>query len=86
MSGGHFDYDQYKIRTIADDIERLIETNNEKDEYGHAYDFSPETIEKFTEAMDTCRRAEKKVQRVDWLVSGDDGEDSFHERWKEELK
>jgi hypothetical protein len=25
------------------------------------------------------------AQRVDWLISGDDGEESFHQRWKEEL-
>lgn len=25
------------------------------------------------------------VQRIDWLLSDDDGEDNFHERLKEEL-
>ena len=25
------------------------------------------------------------TQRIDWLVSGDDGEDSFHSRLKKEL-
>ena len=25
------------------------------------------------------------VQRIDWLVSGDDSEDGFHERLKEDL-
>ena len=29
--------------------------------------------------------AEAYAQRVDWLVSGDDGEESFHERLKEDL-
>ena len=27
MSGGHFDYDQYKIEQIADSIERVIKGN-----------------------------------------------------------
>lgn len=27
MSGGHFDYEQYKIGDIADEIERVIEQN-----------------------------------------------------------
>jgi hypothetical protein len=26
------------------------------------------------------------TQRIDWLVSGDDGEDSFRERLKEDLE
>ncbi len=30
MSGGHFDYNQYRIREIADSIERLIEKNGKK--------------------------------------------------------
>jgi len=25
------------------------------------------------------------LNRVDWLVSDDDGEDTFHQRWNEEL-
>jgi len=30
MSGGHFDYDQYKIGYIADSIEAIIEKNGKK--------------------------------------------------------
>jgi hypothetical protein len=26
------------------------------------------------------------AQRIDWLISGDDGEDSFRERLKEDLE
>ena len=37
MSGGHFNYDQYKIGYIADEVEQLIITNGseEKDEWGY---------------------------------------------------
>jgi hypothetical protein len=89
MSGGHFDYDQYKIGDIADEIEGLIVNNDstEKDEWGSdkGLHFAPETIEKFKEALATLRRAQIMAQRVDWLVSGDDGEESFHRRWREEM-
>lgn len=84
MSGGHFDYHQYRFGEIADDIDFLILTNEGKDEYGHAYNFSDETLAKFKLAADACREAGEMAQRVDWLVSGDDGEDSFHRRWIEE--
>jgi hypothetical protein len=30
--------------------------------------------------------AEIYAQRIDWLLSGDDGEDSFRERLKEDLE
>ncbi len=90
MSGGHFEYQQYRIEDIARGIEELIESNDDEslnewgDRRGRGY--SVETIEKFKIAVDTLRRAAIMAQRVDWLVSGDDGEDSFHRRWDKELE
>jgi hypothetical protein len=90
MSGGHFDYAQYRIEDIARGIEELIASNDDEslnewgDRRGHGY--SPETIEKFKLAVDTLRIAATMAQRIDWLVSGDDGEESFHRRWDEELE
>lgn len=39
----------------------------------------------FRKALHIVKQAEIMVQRIDWLVSGDDGEDSFHKRWDGEL-
>ena len=36
--------------------------------------------------MHILKQAEIYAQRIDWLLSGDDGEESFHERLKEELE
>lgn len=89
MSGGHFEYTQYEIGYIADEIEQLIRTNDstEKDEYGYekGHHYSAETIELFKEAIITLKKAQVMAHRIDWLVSGDDGEESFIERWKEDL-
>jgi hypothetical protein len=89
MSGGHFNYKQYEIGYIADEIEHLIETNNseEKDEWGDrkGYGFTPETISRFEMAVLYLKLAQIYVQRIDWLVSADDGEDSFHARLEREL-
>ena len=82
MSGGYFDYEQYKMGRIADEVEQLI--INYFNNIGTQY--SIDTINKFIEAKNTLRKAEIMAQRIDWLVSGNDGEDSFHGRWKEELE
>jgi hypothetical protein len=84
MSGGHFDYKQYELGRIADEIEQLILDNDseEVNKYGDrkGYSYSPKTIAKFKLARMALLCAEIYAQRIDWLVSGDDGEDSFHSR------
>lgn len=89
MSGGHFDYDQYRIDQIAEDISQIIRNNKneERDEWGskRGYFFPDEVIEEFKKAVQILDTAYVYVQRIDYLLSGDDGEDSFHSRLKEEL-
>ena len=84
MSGGYFDYDQYKIGYIADSVEQLIWDNSSKevdewsDSVGHGY--TEATISEFRTALRMLRRAEIYAQRIDWLVSCDDGEETFRKR------
>lgn len=85
MSGGYFDYEQYKITQIADEVERLIDSNEKPDNYGCIRIYNSEVIAKFKLAVDALRTAEIYANRIDWLVSGDDGEDSFLERLQKEL-
>lgn len=89
MSGGHFQYKQWEIGNIADEVEQLIIDNDseEKDEWGYTKGshFTPETIEEFKKGLLILRQAHVYAQRIDWLVSGDDGEDSFHKRLKQDL-
>jgi hypothetical protein len=90
MSGGHFQYKQWEIGNIADEIEQLILDNKseEKNEYGDVkgYHFNDETIEEFKFALKLLRLSHVYVQRIDWLVSGDDGEDSFIKRLEAEIE
>ena len=96
MSGGHFNYDQYKIGYIAESVESLIERNrtpvDKRDRWGEwddrefYYDYPDEIIEKFKEGLKILRQAEVYAQRIDWLVSGDDGEESFLKRLKQDLE
>ena len=105
MSGGAFEYSQYKIGYIADEVEQLIRKNGKektkeemKDEGWRDpdwyekypedkfhYKYPDEVIEKFKEGLEILRKAEVYAQRIDWLISGDDGEESFLERLKEDL-
>jgi hypothetical protein len=94
MSGGHFDYSQHKIREIADSVEQLIIINgkelpkrnrNSWDDETHYYEYPPDVIEKFKEGLKILRQAEVYAQRIDWLVSGDDGEESFLRRLESDL-
>lgn len=89
MSGGYFNYDQWRLENMADQIDRLIE--NSDDETLNDYSctrgrgYSPETIARFQETRAALMRAAKMAHRVDWLLSGDDSEESFHRRWDEEI-
>ena len=112
MSGGAFDYAQYRIADIYTEIEDEI--------YGHPLDdewdvnlyiednwledsereyvrkhhhtipnrsgYSEETIKEFKKGIALLKKAEVYAQRIDWLLSGDDGEDNFHERLKHDLE
>lgn len=105
MSGGCFNYDQYKIGYIADEIEKIIERNGrEKTAEEIKADFMPhhwyidhpedkiwyaypdEVIVQFKIAVVMLRQSEVYAHRVDWLLSGDDGEESFIKRLEEDLK
>lgn len=81
MSGGHFDYNQHHIGDIADEIESVISKNPDAE-----YRFSDKTIALFLEGVKALRVAQVYAQRIDWLLSGDDGEDTFHDRLKADLK
>ena len=49
------------------------------------YKYSDELIKEFKNAYKALRIAEIYAQRIDWYLAGDDGEESFIERLKEEL-
>jgi len=105
MSGGAFDYKQYNIAMIADEVEQIIlnngrpktaeELKNENWDYPSWYEKYPEdlnrykypddVIEEFKKGLDILRKAQVYAQRIDWLVSCDDSEESFHRRLKEDL-
>lgn len=77
MSGGYFDYNHFRLHDIAQSIKYQIEKN------GAGY--SEETLDEFRKAVHYLRVAEIYSNRIDYLLCGDDGEEGFHRRLKEDL-
>ena len=56
------------------------------DYYQWQIDEIANSIEEFKKGLDIIRKAYIYAQRIDWLLSGDDDEKSFHERLKEDFE
>ena len=69
---------------LLDDEEKEYVIKN-KHTLPNSYKYSKETIKEFKKGLAILKKAYVYAQRIDWLLSGDDGEESFHERLKEEL-
>ena len=76
MSGGYFDYKQYAMIEIAETIRSNIA-------YGTV--FGDKTVEIMKEAYRQIRIAHIYAHRMDWMMSGDDSEESMQQRLDEDL-
>lgn len=106
MSGGHWEYLQYRLEDVSDDMLKLVEKNGrpksaeelknegwyddewyEKypEEKSH-YKYPDEVLEEFKKGAEIIKIAQVYMQRFDWLLSGDDGEESFLKRLKDDLE
>jgi len=93
MSGGRFGYVQSRLDwEVIEKLEEIIVRNGAGEVRDEDYrdseyfeEYSPETVEEFRKGLDLVKRAQVYIQRIDWLVSGDDSEDTFHKRLAEDL-
>jgi len=92
MSGGRFGYIQNRLDwEVIEKLEEIIEHNGagevSEDYRDSEYfeEWSPETLEEFRKGLELVKRAAVYIRRIDWLVSGDDGEETFHQRLAEDL-
>lgn len=106
MSGGRFDYLQYRLTDIAEDIQKQIDRSGKEKtpeeikeemwrdarwyekypEDKFHYKYPDEVIDEFKKAVNIINIAQIYMHRIDWLLSGDDGDETFLERLKEDLK
>lgn len=66
------------------DEENYIRDN--KHTIPNRYGFYKETVDEMREGLKVLRKAAVYAQRIDWLLSGDDDEETFKERLNEELR
>ncbi len=97
MSGGHFNYKQYEIGIIADEIERhILRCENkvpkdwgEDDENGkyvpYVHEEPEEILNRMKEGLMYLRKAYIFTHEIDYYLSCDTGPESFIERLEEEL-
>ena len=99
MSGGKFDYDQYKIRMIWEEIQQELDKQGQEKqvapwekEYYEKYPkarfeevYREDVQQIFKDGIESLKKAEIYAQRIDWYLSGDDGEDSLVSRLKSDL-
>ena len=85
--------DLIKLNGKLKSEEELIENSwydedwyNKYPEDRYHYEYNEDVIEQFKKAAHAIRIAQIYIQRVDWLLSGDDGEESFLRRIDEDLK
>lgn len=50
------------------------------------YGYGEETLAEMRKGVEILKKAAIYAQRIDWLLSGDDGEDTFRERLREDLE
>ena len=83
MSGGHFGYGCFRISQFADELEHEIEINNDvsQDHCGEPVGagFEKGTVSRLVVAQQIIESAGKLAREVEWLYSGDHGEESFCE-------
>lgn len=82
MSGGFFDYVQFRLDEPIEDISKILINNEKKTEEDK---IPKEVIEELKKGIKNLEISKIYLQRIDWLLSGDDNENDFLERLKEEL-
>lgn len=83
MSGGRFDYLQYRLFQVADEVDQLIETFDTED-HSCSLTEAAQVCARYALARDRLREAAKMLHRIDYYVSCDDGLEAFLRRWGED--
>jgi len=78
MSGGTWDHGQFKIQYIVDDLE--------KTEAIDLIRLTPHMRRSLLKTTAMLKECAVRMQRLDWYLAGDDGEETYRSRLKEELE
>ena len=82
MSGGHFNYNGYiyhQVYEFADELEKEIQNNRKEKDSEYAPEFNDEILSYLKNQVTVIRKVALIMKEIDYLYSGDHGEDSFLE-------
>jgi hypothetical protein len=85
MSGGAFDYNCFRISQFAEELKNRIDENHHEIN-GRAYHYNLETITLLNHCQKAIELAGELAHEVEWLYSGDIGEETFKKRFNEIVK
>ncbi len=78
MSGGHFDYLQQRLDEVADMLRIEIALARTKQE--RSSDYSDAFLPDLIDAYHRTKELRVILDRVDYVLSGDDGEEAYRRR------
>lgn len=85
MSGGHFNnggYIYFELKQFAEELEREIENNEIPDEWGCCTSYDSKVLNVLKRQISQINRIADIMKAIDYLYSGDYGEDTFLESIK----
>lgn len=75
-----------ELQELKDSCFKWYAGNKIDDKDKFHYKYPDDIIAEFKNAIHYLKMAKIYTQRIDWMVSGDDSEDSFRQRLKEDLE
>ena len=79
MSGGTFGYKQHFIEDIADSVETFLRSES-------STNYPSNVLVEIEHGLTVIRKAAIYAHRIDWLLAGDDGLESFLSRIENDLE
>ena len=76
MSGGSFNSAYQKTQYFSDELESRLDESVDSDDWKP----EPQTADKLREIVKIARYAARLMKEVEWLYSGDTGDESFMRR------
>lgn len=91
MSGGRYNIHPFMFDEIIDDIDYAIKDSDENKGKEHSflefhYDISDDAKKELINGREIIKLARIYINRIDYLLDGDDGNDDFIKRLKEDIQ
>jgi hypothetical protein len=80
MSGGSFDYAYQRVSQFADELDLKIGNNQVENDWGYQPNYSAGVILRLKSISLLAELTSSLMKEVEWLYSGDTGEESFLKR------